>query len=371
MPDSEDRTSNRGMPHRRRPRYKGTHPKSFAERYKERDAQAYPEMQEHVRAQGRTPAGTHVPIMVKEVLQCLNPQPRDIVADATIGYGGHAAAFLEAVGPAGRLVGFDVDAEELERTGRRLAELGNVSLHRSNFAGIGNVLAAEGIDGYDVIFADLGVSSMQLDDPARGFSYKHDAPLDMRMDSRLARTAADVLATIDRADLEKTLIDLADEEDAAAVAATIVRLRSEHPIARTLELVDAILAAKRMTADDWRRIKGQDSSTIHPAARTFQALRILINDELGALRQLLRSAPWCLRPGGRIGIITFHSGEDRIVKQAFREGLRDGTYAEAPDEVIRPTPAEVRANPRSRPAKLRWARKGFAAPRSTSSCRTQ
>lgn len=357
MPSPNDDPSGRETRHQRRRRYSGTHPKRFEERYKERDAETYPEMQEHVKAQGRTPAGTHVPVMVDEVLECLKPQPGEVVADVTLGYGGHAEAFLKAIGPTGRLVGFNVDTQGLERAGRRLTKLGNVSLHRSNFAGVGKALSAEGIDGFDVIFADLGVSSMQLDDPARGFSYKHDGPLDMRMDSRLARTAADVLATIDQKELEKALLGFADEEDAAAIAATITRWREGHPIARTLELVDAVFAAKRMTVDDWREIKARDASAIHPAARTFQALRILVNDELGALRQLLRSAPWCLRPDGRIGIITFHSGEDRIVKQAFREGLRDGTYAEAPDEVVRPAPAEVRANPRSRPAKLRWARK--------------
>jgi 16S rRNA (cytosine1402-N4)-methyltransferase len=357
MPDSKDKPGGQGMPHRRRPRYTGTHPKRFEERYKERDAEAYPQIQERVRSQGRTPAGTHVPIMVSEVLESLKPKPGEVVADVTLGFGGHGEAFLKAIGPTGRLVGFDVDEEELERTGRRLAKLGRVSLHRSNFAGIGKALAAEGIEGFDVIFADLGVSSMQLDDPARGFSYKHDGPLDMRMDSRLVRTAAAALATISQKDLAKALLDFADEQDAAAIAAAIMGRQHDRPMTRTLELVNAVLAAEGMTPDDWRRVKLQDPSAIHPAARTFQALRILVNDELGALRQLLRSAPWCLKPGGRIGIIAFHSGEDRIVKQAFRQGLRDGTYVEAPDEVIRPAPGEVRANPRSRPAKLRWARK--------------
>jgi len=356
---AEDNSRGEGVPHRRRPRYAGTHPRRFHERYKERDADAYPEIHKHVRARGRTPAGTHVPIMVREVIECLAPRPGEIVADVTLGYGGHAEAFLGAVGPAGRLVAFDVDGEELRRAGRRLAKLGGaVSLHRSNFAGIGKVLAAEGIDGFDVIFADLGVSSMQLDDPRRGFSYKHDGPLDMRMDNRLVRGAADILATISEDDLAKALTDLADEEDAPAIAAAVVRRRRAAPLTRTLELADTVLAAKGLTGRDWRGIKAREPGAMHPAARTFQALRILVNDELGALRQLLRSAPWCLRPGGRIGVLTFHSGEDRLVKKAFRDGVREGTYAEASDEVIRPRPAEVRANPRSRPAKFRWARKG-------------
>jgi len=358
MATEEDDSSGRDAPHRRRPRYAGTHPRRFHERYKERNPDSYPEMHRHIRAQGRTPAGTHVPVMVEEVLTRLAPRPGDVVADLTLGYGGHAEAFLRAIGPAGRLVGFDVDGGQLERTGRRLAKLsGSVSLCHGNFAGIGKALSAERIDGFHVIFADLGVSSMQLDDPQRGFTYKHDGPLDMRMDGRLVRTAADVLAAIPENDLAAALADLADEEDAAAVAACIVRRREVAPLARTLELAEAVLAAKGLTPRDWQRVKAQNPSAMHPAARTFLALRILVNDELASLRQLLRLAPWCLRPGGRIGFLTFHSGEDRLVKLAFRDALRDGTYVEAPAEVTRPTPAEIAANPRCRPAKFRWARK--------------
>jgi 16S rRNA (cytosine1402-N4)-methyltransferase len=357
MVADEYNSSGHPAPRRRRPRYRGTHPKKFEERYKELAPDAYPEMQGHIRDQGRTPAGTHVPVMVHEVIEHLAPRPGDVAADVTLGYGGHAEAFLAAIAPTGRLIGLDVDADELERTGRRLAALGVVSVHRSNFAGIAKVMAAEKLDGFDIIFADLGVSSMQLDDPARGFSYKHDGPLDMRMDSRLVRTAADLLAELSRADLAKALTDLADEEDASAVAAEIVGRRERAPLLRTSDLSEAVLAAKGISRETWRRTKAETPGAAHPAAKAFQALRILVNDELGALRALLRTVPWCLRPGGRIGIITFHSGEDRLVKMAFGEGLADGTYAEASDEVIRPTPAEVGANPRSRPAKFRWARK--------------
>ena len=359
MARAEGNSSGGEAPRRRRPRYRGTHPRQFDERYKERNADAYPEMRQHILAQGRTPAGAHVPVMVKEVLENLKPRPGEIVADVTLGHGGHAEAFLGAVGPAGRLVGLDVDGGELERTRARLAKFGGaISLHRMNYAGAGKVLAAEKIDGFDVIFADLGVSSMQLDDPERGFSYKHDGPLDMRMDSRLVRTASDVLAAIAGDELAAALTELADEEDAGAIASAIVRRREKRPLRRTLDLAEAVLAAKGLTGDDWRRMKAEDPALMHPAARTFQALRILVNDELGALKQLLRSAPWCLRAGGRIGIITFQSGEDRLVKQAFRDGLRDGTYAAISDDCIRPTSAEIGANPRSRPAKFRWAKKG-------------
>jgi 16S rRNA (cytosine1402-N4)-methyltransferase len=190
---------------------------------------------------------------------------------------------------------------------------------------------------------------MQIDDPARGFSYKLDGPLDMRMDPLRRRSAADFLATMPEADLAAALADLADEPDAAAIARLIVARRPRRPIARTLELVELIMAAKESPA----REKGGS----HPADLTFQALRILVNNELSNLNQLLRIAPACLRPGGRIGILSFHSGEDRLVKQSFRDGRRSAIYEPLADELLRPTPAELRDNPRSSPARFRWAKK--------------
>jgi 16S rRNA (cytosine1402-N4)-methyltransferase len=360
MPRTPANADDSPSSHRRRRRYSGTHPKRFDERYKELDPLAFPDMREHIRAQGRTPAGTHVPIMVAEVIEHLDPRPGQTVADCTLGYGGHAESLLRRIAPDGRLVGFDVDGEQLERTRQRLAalELGATLLpHRMNFAGIAKAMAREGVEGFDVVFADLGVSSMQLDDPARGFSYKHDGPLDMRMDSRITRSAADLLAGIDEADLSAALTDLADEEEAAVIAAAIVRRRRQRPITTTLDLVQAVLDARGLTHRDWKRLKADDASATHPAAKTFQALRILVNDELGSLKALLRLAPWCLRPLGRIGILTFHSGEDRLIKHAFRDGARDGTYEAAADEPLRPSPAETASNPRSRAAKFRWARR--------------
>ena len=339
----------------RRKRYGGTHPRRFDQRYKELAPEKYPEMVQHVRQGGRTPAGMHVPIMVAEVMQTLAPATGEVAADCTLGYGGHAEEFLKRIGPGGRLIGFDVDAEQLERTRRRLEGFGEAfKAVRANFAGLGKTLAAEGLDGYDILFADLGVSSMQVDDPARGFSYKHEGPLDMRMDSRLPRSAADLAASLSREELSRALLELADEEDHQAIADEIVRVRRERPVRTTGELVDAVFRAKRLSRRQWRE---QSEGRLHPAALTFQALRILVNDELGSLRQLLRLAPYCLRAGGRIGILSFHSGEDRLVKQAFRDGLRCGDYAQVADEVIRPTPQEVHSNPRSSSAKLRWARK--------------
>jgi 16S rRNA (cytosine1402-N4)-methyltransferase len=318
-------------------------------------------MQSHIRARGRTPAGAHVPVLVKEVMGAMAPRVGDAVADCTLGYGGHAAEFIRCIAPGGRLVGFDVDGQELERTARRLGPLAEqagvtLSLHPMNFAGIGNVLAGEGLDGYDVILADLGVSSMQVDDPARGISYAHEGPLDMRMDRRLARTGADLLATLSEQELSAALWELSDEEDHAKIARWIITQRGVRPIMTTGQLARLVLNAKGFSPRSRKR-PWEVPGGLHPAAKTFQALRILVNDELGSLARLLGVAPSCLHRGGRIGIISFHSGEDRLVKQAFRQGLREGTYSAISEHVIRPGAREVAANPRSASAKFRWARK--------------
>jgi len=357
-------------PRKRRPRYPGKYPRRFEHRYKELAPEAHPEIHAHVRAQGRTPAGTHVPVLVAEVMDALHPAAGETVIDCTVGYGGHALEFLSRIRPTGRLLGFDVDAENLERTRKRLeAAAGGAAilLRRGNFAGIDRAMAAEHMDAANIIFADLGVSSMQVDDPARGFSYKFDGPLDMRMDSRLPRSAADLLRDLAPEKLAAALADLADEPDAALIAARIAEERRQCPLARTLDLVRLIFDVKHLSQRRWREQQrgpagqgdSREASDLHPAARTFQALRILVNDELGALRQLLRVAPACLAPGGRIGIISFHSGEDRLVKLAFRDGMRAGVLEAISDEPIRPTPQEVRDNPRSASAKFRWAVKAL------------
>jgi len=343
--------------HARRPRYKGTHPKDYAQKYKEHNLAAYPEMEAHLYAKGQTPAGTHVPVLVEEVMACLRPGPGDIVVDCTVGYGGHALEFLQRIGPTGKLIALDVDSAELERARQRLSK-GNVpvSFYQSNFAGLAKVLKQEKLDGFDVIFADLGVSSMQIDNPARGMSYKQEGPLDLRMDDRLRQTGADWLNRLSEEELAKVLWELADEPDHRKIAQRIVTRRQEEPITRTSQLVQVVFEAKGLTLEAWRRQRREaKGDLLHPAARTFQALRILVNDELGSLRELLRVAPYCLRPGGRIGIISFHSGEDRLVKQSFRNGVRSGVYEAVADEVVVPRREEIRANPRSASAKFRWA----------------
>jgi 16S rRNA (cytosine1402-N4)-methyltransferase len=300
--------------------------------------------------------------MVEEIVSALTPQPTEVIADCTLGYGGHTRAFLERTSPTGRVLAFDVDADEMQRTQERLAEFGErVSFHRSNFAGLAKVMAGAGLAGYDVIFADLGVSSMQLDNPDRGFSYKFDGPLDMRMDSRIPKTAADLLMTMSESEIAEALETLADEPHHRAIARRIVQMRQTHPVRRTSHLTRIIFDAKNITPKQWRERARQNQGELHPAARTFQALRILVNDELGCLRQLLRVAPSCLNPGGRLGIITFHSGEDGLVQQAFEQGLQTGMFSAVCEEAIRPSSRERYDNPRSASARFRWARRAVDA----------
>jgi len=343
--------------HRRRTRYSGTHPKSFQQKYKEHNISAHPELQDHLRAKGKTPAGMHIPVLTEEVLESMKPRPGEIVADCTIGYGGHASEFIKRIGPAGRLIAFDVDNTELERTRLRLSkENVSLSFYRSNFAGIANVLSKEKIDGYDIIFADLGVSSMQIDNPDRGMSYKHEGPLDMRMDGRLKRNAADLLNSLSEEQLSEAFMELADEPNHREIARLIITRRDLQPITQTSQLVQLVFSVKGLTEKAWKQQqRSSKSGLLHPAARTFQAMRILVNDELASIRELLRVAPYCLRSGGRIGIISFHSGEDRLVKHSFRDGVINGIYQSAAQNAIVPQRGEIASNPRSASAKFRWA----------------
>jgi 16S rRNA (cytosine1402-N4)-methyltransferase len=341
----------------RRPRYSGTHPKSYRQKYKEHNIEAYPELEAHLSAKGKTPASTHIPVLTEEVLDCLRPTAGEIVVDCTVGYGGHALEFIKRIGSTGKLIALDVDGTELERTRQRLSKTSTpVSFYRSNFAGIGNVLNKEKLDGFDIIFADIGISSMQIDNPDRGLSYKYEGLLDMRMDDRLKQTAADLLNTISEDQLAKAFWELADEPDSQEIAHQVVIHRSAEAITQTAQLVEIIFSTKSIDQKAWRRQRRTEKVTsLHPATRVFQALRILVNDELGCLRELLRVAPYCLRPGGRIGIISFHSGEDRIVKQSFREGFRNGTYQSVAGDAVVPQLEEINSNLRSRSAKFRWA----------------
>jgi 16S rRNA (cytosine1402-N4)-methyltransferase len=334
------------LPHHRRPRYSGKHPRRFAEKYKEHGGDA--ETVAKVLASGKTPAGTHRPIMVKEVLAALSPAPGEIVVDCTLGYGAHAAEFLKRIQPGGRLLGLDADPVELPKTQARLKEMGfgpeTFVATRSNFAGLAKAMQSAGIKGADIIFADLGLSSMQIDDPLRGFSVKQEGPLDMRINPERGQPASVALQRISVEQLETVLAENSDESRAKQLAKVLAGKNLET----TLRLRQAITAAiSEINRDD-------QELTVR---RVFQALRILINDEFGALEALLRQVPDCLKPGGRVGILSFHSGEDRRVKKAFAAGLASGSYEEISPEVLRASAEERFANPRSAPAKLRWARK--------------
>ena len=337
---------NEEAPHRRRPRYSGKNPRRFAEKYKELSPEKYPETVEKVLASGKTPAGSHVPIMVEEILEVLHPQPGETAVDCTLGHGGHASAILARLQPGGLLLGLDVDSVELPKTEARLRGRGSgpdiFKVRRSNFAGILQAMAGEGMEGADCVLADLGVSSMQLDTPGRGFSTKTPGPLDMRMNPERGISAAQLLKNIPPAPLAAILRENADEPRSEQIAAAI----AGKEFALTTDLAGAIRAGLHSAAAE---------EIERSVRRVFQALRIEVNEEFGALDGLLRVLPACLKPGGRAAILTFHSGEDRRVKKAFQAGHRAGVYSSIARDVTRPTPAECRANPRAASAKLRWA----------------
>jgi 16S rRNA (cytosine1402-N4)-methyltransferase len=338
----------------RRPRYRGSHPRAFGDKYKELDPARYAEDVAKVVASGKTPAGMHRPIMVPEILEILAPKAGDFAIDATLGYGGHTAALLDAVLPGGRVLALDVDPVELPKTEARLRATGippdALMIRRSNFAGLRGLLAAENLPRADVVLADLGLSSMQLDDPSRGCSFKRAGPLDLRMNPRRGQAAAVLLASLDAAKLATLLEDYADQPDAHALATAIVDRQQRSPITITTDLAETVADACEDGSGDRSR-EGIDASV----RRVFQALRIAVNDELGALEAFLRVLPDCLRRGGRVAVLTFHSGEDRRVKHAFKEGVRSGAFDRIAEEVVRAGAAERRANPRSSAAKLRWA----------------
>jgi len=336
----------------RRVRYRGTHPRRFEQKYKELDPEKHLETIAKVRASGKTPAGQHVPIMVEEILAVLAPGCGERGVDATLGYGGHAQRLLAALQPGGCLLGVDQDPIELPKTTERLRQLGFDETafipRRANFAGIVDAVKAVGWnDGADLVLADLGVSSMQIDNPARGFSFKLSGPLDMRMNPQRGEPAAELLQRLNASQIESLLIENADEPFAGVLGRHLEIKAATGKLNTTRALAEGIRAAlPRHVSEEERELS---------VRRVFQALRIAVNDEFGVLEAFLRSLPHALRPGGRIAILSFHSGEDRRVKKAFQAGLHEGTYSRVADEVIRASRAELQVNPRASSAKLRWA----------------
>lgn len=325
----------------RRKRYSGKNPKKWELKYKEHRGDE--ETLAKVAASGKTAAGTHRPIMVYEILQHLRPEATEVALDCTLGYGGHTSEILPHLLPGGMLIGLDADPLQLPLTEQRLRDLGfaeeNFIAVRSNFAGAQKVLAQRGLAGVDVILADLGISSMQIDNPARGFSFKNHGPLDMRMNPQRGKPASDFLRDISAEKLERLFQENADEPQAAFLAGELAG--GDFPTTQDLVRKLGSTVGAESVEDTTRRV--------------FQALRIAVNEEFQALDSFLRVLPSLLNPGGRVAILTFHSGEDRRVKKAFQAGLASGEFSEISPEVLRPTPREIFQNPRASSAKLRWA----------------
>lgn len=338
-------------PHKRRVRYSGRNPRKFEEKYKELDPAKYAGDIEHIIAKGQTPAGMHRPICVEEILSILAPKPGEVCLDATLGYGGHTEKLLPKLLPGGKLFAVDVDPIELPKAEARLRSLGFgedvFTARKMNFAGILGLLPEAG-GSFDCILADLGVSSMQLDNPARGFTYKADGPLDLRLNPARGRPASELLGSVSAQALEKILFEYADEPQAREIAQAIKA--ALLPVTTTARLAGTV-------SDGLRKLdpKITDSLIKKALQRTFMALRIAVNEELSVLDRFLDVLPWCLKPGGRAAILSFHSGEDRRVKKSFARGEETGIYSKISPMPLRPSPEERRGNPRSACAKLRWA----------------
>ena len=341
------------MPHKRRARYKGKYPKKFEEKYKELQPEKYKDTIEHVIQKGNTPAGMHISIMVKEILDFLNIQLGETGFDATLGYGGHTKAMLECLRGKGHIYATDVDPEESAKTRKRLEEQGFtediLTIRLQNFCTIDEI--AKEVGGFDFILADLGVSSMQIDNPKRGFSFKVDGPLDLRLNQEEGISAAKRLESISRDELAGMLYENSDEPYCEELAKAITdEIRKGHPIDTTTRLREVI--EKTL---DFLPEKEKKETIKKTCQRVFQALRIDVNHEFEVLYEFMEKLPNALKPGGRAAILTFHSGEDKLVKKALKEGYRLGIYTEYAKDVVRPSAQECVQNPRARSTKMRWA----------------
>ena len=289
----------------------------------------------------------HIAVMINEVLGFLDPKPGQIIVDCTIGAAGHSKNILEKIAPGGRLIGLDADKDILEIAKKRLEIFkDNVVLKQANFRELDTVLSDLGIDKVDGVLFDLGVSSYQLESPDRGFSFNSDGPLDMRMGQAYTKTAADLINFLTKEELADIIFKFGQERYSRRIAEAIVRERKSRPIKTTAELKSIVLRAIPK-AREWQKI--------HPATRTFQALRIATNDELAALEEGLGKAIGFLKPGGRICVISFHSLEDRIVKNIFKESDKEGILKILTKKPICPSQKEIITNVRARSAKLRAA----------------
>ncbi|HZK39543.1 MAG TPA: 16S rRNA (cytosine(1402)-N(4))-methyltransferase RsmH [Clostridia bacterium] len=339
--------------HQRRVRYSGTHPKAFREKYKELQPEKYADDVAKVIQRGSTPAGMHRSICVEEILEVLQITPGQTGLDATLGYGGHTLEMLQCLDSKGTLYAIDVDPLELARTRERLEGQGFgpeiLKIKQMNFSDIDRIAAESG--PLNFVLADLGVSSMQIDNPERGFSFKKEGPLDLRLDPSKGTSAAVRLKNIAQDELQGMLTENADEPHAKEIAhAIITEIRKGTDIATTTQLQGIIKDALEFIPEKDRKNEVKKS-----CQRCFQALRIDVNDEFEVLYAFLEKLPNALAKGGRVAILSFHSGEDRLVKKSFRRFYREGLYEEIAPTPIRPSQEECNSNPRARSAKLRWA----------------
>lgn len=339
--------------HKRRVRYKGKYPRNYKEKYKELNPEKYQDTIEKVIRKGSTPAGMHISIMVREIIDFLQIKPGQTGFDATLGYGGHTKAMLECLKGQGHMYATDVDPIESAKTKKRLADAGFgedvLTIRLQNFCTIDEI--AKEVGGFDFILADLGVSSMQIDNPKRGFSFKVDGPLDLRLNQETGISAAERLDTITREELAGMLYENSDEPYCEELAKAITdEIRRGSRIDTTTKL-------RRVIEDtlDFLPEKEKKDTIKKTCQRTFQALRIDVNQEFEVLYEFMEKLPGALRPGGRVAILTFHSGEDKLVKQALKEGYKSGIYSDYAKDVIRPSAQECAANGRARSTKMRWA----------------
>lgn len=352
--ENQEILTNQEQQHKRRVRYSGTHPKTYKEKYKEHQPEKYADTIQKVISKGSTPAGMHISICVKEILDFLQIQPGQTGLDATLGYGGHTKAMLECLKGEGHIYALDVDPIESTKTKERLEKQGFgeeiLTVRLQNFADIDQVSKETG-KKFDFILADLGVSSMQIDNPDRGFSYKVEGPLDLRMNPQKGISAAQRLVGISQEELQGMLIENADEPYAEEIAKTVVNLQKRgKKIETTTQLKEAIEQALRFLPEAERKEAVKKS-----CQRTFQALRIDVNSEYEVLYTFLEKLPEVLAPNGRVAILTFHSGEDRLVKKSFKQFKKEGLYSEISEEVIRPSAEECARNGRAKSTKMRWA----------------
>ena len=340
-------------PHKRRVRYKGKYPKKFEEKYKELQPEKYQDTIEHVISKGNTPAGMHISIMVKEIIDILDIQPGETGFDATLGYGGHTKAMLACLKGEGHMYATDVDPVESAKTKKRLADLGYgeeiLTIKLQNFCTIDEIAKEAG--GFDFILADLGVSSMQIDNPKRGFSFKVDGPLDLRLNQQTGISAAERLDTISKEELAGMLDENADEPYCEEIAKTITdEIRKGNRIDTTTKLREVIEQTLSFLPE-----KDRKDTVKKTCQRVFQALRIDVNQEFEVLYEFMEKLPGVLKPGGRVAILTFHSGEDKLVKKALKQGYKEGIYSSYAKDVIRPSAQECAQNGRAKSTKMRWA----------------